>query len=96
MFSDRGGEDDAAAASAGLPPGWTAAWSRSRSAWYYRRDEDGQTTWVKPLPGDSAAEPAGAGTALPAGWEERHSRSKNRPYWSHQDGRTTWDRSEVV
>ena len=40
--------DDIAQASAGLPDGWSAVWSKSKSAFYWRA-AGGDTTWTKPV-----------------------------------------------
>ena len=35
-------------AASGLPPGWTAVWSKSKSAFYWRNAATGETSWEKP------------------------------------------------
>ena len=37
-----------AEASAGLPDGWTAVWSKSQQTFYWRRAGDNATSWTKP------------------------------------------------
>jgi hypothetical protein len=94
--SARAGKENA---EAGLPPGWAAVWSTSRSVWYWRDANNGEVAWEKPLrkagvldaPDDAAdAAEAMAKADLPPGWSATFSRSKQQWYWRGADGSTTW------
>jgi hypothetical protein len=84
-------------AEAGLPDGWTAAWSNSKSTWYWR-SESGEVTWEKPLKLSSAKSSRTLGAdasnpdTLPPGWTERFSRTNQRAYWTHEDGQVAWEK----
>ena len=79
--ASRAGEENA---SIGLPDGWSAQWSNSKAAWYWR-SEAGETTWTKPSPKKA--------DRLPEGWAATWSDEHNAEYFVHEaSGETTWTR----
>ena len=81
-------------AEAGLPPGWSAHWSNTRSVWYWK-GPGGEVAWDKPVGKLSLAAPlvdpeVAAKSALPPGWTAVWSKSKSLWYWRSDGGETTW------
>ena len=89
----KAGEENA---KVGLPDGWSAHWSNSRAAWYWRNEAAGETRWSKPaaskLAGASQAGEEEASAELPENWTAVWSKSRAAWYWRHTSGETAWEK----
>ena len=94
------GEGGAAAATSGLPAGWTEAFSKSKNLLYWRH-ADGTTRWSRPQghggQGAYAKEREDAAQdaplPLPTGWTETLDHASGAPYYTSPDGLIVqWER----